>query len=250
MAVSQKLDGRRLMLVRDYSGVIGISRAGTETSVPDKIIEAFKQVKPEWIFDGEVLGDTYHVFDVVSTPGMNNFHTLRWQDRQDVLKTILQDFDENVKIVQQVYGFLREDYFEMLRQQNAEGVVFANVDGSYRFGVRNNTIGKYKFLKTADCVITDKGVNGSDNLVLALYNEQGELVEVGKVSAITGDGAHHDFSLGEVVEVTFLYVTKDVRLYQPVTPKLRLDKAPEQCMLDQILPYITTKEVVEYDSEQ
>jgi bifunctional non-homologous end joining protein LigD len=244
MAVSQKLDGRRLLLVRTSDGVIGVSRAGTETQIPNHIITAFSRVRDGWIFDGEYVDDTYHVFDLLRMPD-NPLHTHAWKYRQEALQTVLDNFDPQVKVVNQVYGFLKQDFVDALEKGNAEGYVMSHINGIYRYGVRSNAIGKYKFVKDVDCVILHMGEGGSDNLVLGVYDDSdGKLVEIGKVSALTGDGKKHTFSIGEVVSVSYLYVTKDLRLYQPVKPKLRLDKTAEQCKLDQVLPFVTSKDVL------
>lgn len=243
MAVSQKLDGRRLMIVRGDDAVIGISRSGGDADIPKHLEEAFTRVKPGWIFDGEILDGVYHVFDVLHMPDAPLI-SISWKERQSILSTVLNDFDPKVQVVHQVYGFLKEDFIEQLRESRAEGLVAVRMDGIYRYGVRSNNIGKYKFVKDVDCIITEMGRDGSDNLVLSLYDDTNSLREIGRVSALTGDGKHHEFSLGEVVQVEFLYVTQDLRLYQPVKPKLRLDKAPAECTMEQILPFVTSKDIV------
>lgn len=243
MAISQKLDGRRLMIARGDDGVIGISRDGGDAATPEHLVEAFTRVKSGWVFDGEYLDGIYHVFDVLRMPD-GSLCTISWKERQSILHTVLAEFDDRVKVVHQIYGFLKEEYIEQLENNRAEGIVAARMDGIYRYGLRSNNIGKYKFIKDADCIITEMGRGGSDNLVLSLYDDSGNLCEIGKVSALTGDGKHHTFSLGEVVQVEFLYVTQDLKLYQPVKPKLRLDKSATECTMDQILPFVTSKAVV------
>jgi hypothetical protein len=50
--------------------------------------------------------------------------------------------------------------------------------------------------------------------------------------------------VGDVVTVILLYSTDDNRLYQPTMPKIRLDKAPEECGWDQLDLCRTNKNTV------
>jgi bifunctional non-homologous end joining protein LigD len=234
-SISQKLDGRRLMLERSGLKVIGWGRSGLEAEVPKPIHEAFMSVRSDWIFDGELIKNIYHVFDVVKYPGgMLNQHS--WIERQHLLKKVLTGFSENVKIVpQHLKPFEKQSLYDDCVSARAEGVVFCHIDSKYLWGIRSKRCFKYKFLKTIDCFIIDKSIDSKDNLVLGLYDDNGNVVDVGKVSALTGDGKHHEFQVGEVVTITYLYATESNRLYQPVRPKLRKDKSREECLMNQMI---------------
>lgn len=85
IAVSQKFDGRRLMIIVDDNDVIGISRSGDRTNVPEHLEIAFSKIQPKWVFDGELVGNTYHVFDLIHYPG-GPLVSQQWTVRQDLLK--------------------------------------------------------------------------------------------------------------------------------------------------------------------
>ena len=244
IAVSQKFDGKRVMICRDTDSILAIGRSGSETDIPDSLSKTFMRVRPHWVFDGELVGDTYYAFDVISLPERQNICGWIWKDRQELLDTVLSEFDDNVKVVRQVYGYKKADFYQEALDAKAEGIVFANTHGIYLPGKRNNSIAKFKFVKDVDCVVTDVSVNGKDNLELSLYDNNNQLVPVGKVSALTGDGAKTDITVGDVVSVNFLYVTDSMKLYQPTKPKLRLDKQAAECKLWQLEDYITDKKAV------
>ena len=134
----------------------------------------------------------------------------------------------------------KKEFYVRLRREKAEGVVFKRRGAVYKQG-RSTYLLKHKFTKTVDCVIIARNVDDKDNFVLAMYDEFGCLQEVGKVSALTGDGPK--LKIGDVAEVTILYATNSNKLYQPVSPKLRLDKTEKECTLDQLEEMKPSKKV-------
>ena len=232
-AISQKIDGRRLILKTGIN-INGWSRSGNPTDIPGIVMEAFSKVTPNWTFDGEIVKNVYHVFDLIEYSG-TAISFKPWLERQNILNAVLQDFSPCVKIVPQFFGSDKLRHYEDCMEIGAEGVVFSNVESRYHFGIRSKRSLKYKFIKTIDCVVIDKSINDKDNLVLGLYSSDNQLVEVGKVSALTGDGARYDFNINDVVTVKYLYGTKSYRLYQPVSPKLRTDKEPYECLMNQMI---------------
>lgn len=75
-------------------------------------------------------------------------------------------------------------------------------------------------------------MDGKQNLRLAVYRD-GKKVDVGDCTARAGDGLA--IKKGDVVEVRYLYVGANGRLYQPTFPKIRDDKAPHECTWDQLV---------------
>jgi hypothetical protein len=70
---------------------------------------------------------------------------------------------------------------------HAEGVVCKAAAGRYMPGRASPEAVRVKFRHTVDAVVVGAGSGGKANLVLACY-KGGRLVEVGEVSALTGDG--------------------------------------------------------------
>jgi len=114
------------------------------------------------------------------------------------------------------------EWIERLRYDNREGVVLHEDTRVY----------KYKFVKQVDCFVTGVGLDGKNNLSLSVYNDEGKEVNVGRISALTGDGKH--VTMGDVVQVNCLYATKSLRLYQPTKPIIRKDKLPQECGIQQL----------------
>lgn len=238
--MSQKLDGHRTIVatnpLRCYS------RTGLAVKVPPSLANSsIASLDSEWIFDGEMLDGTYHCFDILSTP-KGDLLRWDWNQRQEVLTVIAERCELNV--VRQVHGTVEKArFFQACSEAGVEGVVFVDKFSHYQSGKRSTTARKFKFRKDVDCVVTQIGVDGRDNLELGLYDPDGLLVNVGKVSALTGDGPRVE--QGDVVTVTILYVTESRRLYQPVKPRIRRDKLPEDCTVDQLDQYIVNKQLLE-----
>lgn len=238
--MSQKLDGHRTIVMtgplRCYS------RTGLAVPVPRSLNESpLVSVPNEWVFDGEMLDGAYHCFDILSTP-KGDLAAWTWTDRQAVLNAVADTAEINV--VQQISGKeAKTTFFNACKRSGAEGVVFIDSSSRYSKGKRASHALKFKFRKEVDCVVTETGLDGKDNLGLGMYDTHGNMVSVGKVSALTGDGPRAE--VGDVVTVTILYVTKSKRLYQPVRPLIRSDKLAQECTIDQLDQYIVNKQLVE-----
>jgi len=234
-AMSQKLDGRRLIVETTGLSVNGWARSGLECEIPKDIHSDFMRVRSDWTFDGELIKNKYYVFDILKYPG-GDLTSNTWLDRQKLLNTVLTKFSDHISIVEQrINPSEKTALYNHCYESRAEGVVFCHIESKYLKGIRSTRCLKYKFTKTIDCIIMDTNVNSRDNLALGLYDNNGKLIDVGKVSALTGDGKYHKFQVGEVVSVEYLYATEADRLYQPVKPKLRKDKKPEECLMNQMI---------------
>jgi len=236
-AMSQKLDGHRMIVqtgpLRCYT------RNGHDRDVPASVEAALGDIQSEWIFDGELLDKTYHCFDILST-GKGDVRKWEWSNRQALLEAALNTRD--IPIVTQYFG--TEDktlFFEKCKEMQVEGVVFARRSGQYKTSGRSSNVVKYKFFKDVDCEVIGKGSDGRDNLMLGVYRGD-ELVEVGKVSALTGDGPR--VQVGDVVTVRVLYATPSGKLYLPVTPRIRIDKPANTCSYEQIEQLQTNKSTI------
>lgn len=238
--LSQKLDGHRV-LIETGTTLKRYNRHGEETTVPEGIRRSLGGLSQRWVLDGEFLDETFWIFDILELNGTNLLNS-RWFMRQTAVTGFVERVnDPHVRAVPQLdlEDYKRES-FTNLRDHNAEGVIFTDRNSFYKQG-RTNQVLKYKFLKTVDCIVTAKGLEGKDNLEIAVMRD-GVKVNVGRVSALTGDGPN--IKVGDVVTVTCLYSTETGRLFHPVKPRLRTDKLPEECTFDQVEVIKLNKEVL------
>lgn len=135
-------------------------------------------------------------------------------------------------------------------------------NGIYLPGRRVRTTLKWKFTKTADCIVSEvrppcphdcprrkdakhlaENSHRSVNVQL-LDPETHELIDVGAVAM--SDDNLQKVRRGDVIEVRYLYVENPAkpRLYQPAFMRMRPDKSANECWITQ-LEYTLTKSVVE-----
>lgn len=224
--ISQKLDGRRSLIRVTDGTLVGYNRQGDLRSVSSSV-SYLKSLQGTWIFDGEEVDRRYYVFDILQTP-TTNMVELPLSVR---LASLIQLADNLPELhVVPVYETNKQQFYDFCEAKGYEGVVFKDLRSPYRSGRTKSQL-KYKFTHTADCIVIDMQQDGKDNLVLGMYNGD-QIVECGRVSALTGHGQR--IKLGDVVEVRYLYTSTEGRLYQPVCPKIRDDKSPNECTVDQL----------------
>jgi ATP-dependent DNA ligase len=112
---------------------------------------------------------------------------------------------------------------------SGEGLMFKRVDGLYRPGRRSRDMVKAKFTTTCDAVVTAIGVDGHNNCHYSVFDGT-QLREIGSCS-LNGKPA---VVIGDVIELRYLYASDDDRLYQPRMLRVRRDKTPQSCTIDQL----------------
>lgn len=241
-ALEQKLDGHRA-LIHVHDGVVTpLDRRGEpkRNAVPKTILDNFRLSSGDWYFDGELIGSTFWLFDLIETEHLPP-HT-PFAVRRHGLEAVFGEWAPTPAVQVVPTKWRTEDkiaWYERLQDAHAEGVIFRNIEGAYDSGRRSAKLLKCKWTKDIDCVVVDKGRQGKDNIAVAVY-DSGKLREIAEVTALAGDGP--DIQIGDVVEVQYLYMSDGHRLVQCTRPRIRSDKSPEECTLDQAV--YTNKEVL------
>jgi DNA ligase D, 3''-phosphoesterase domain/DNA polymerase LigD, ligase domain len=204
----------------------------------------------------------YIVFDILEKDG-KPLDNLPLMERKAILKDSLKE-GANVLLCDYIEE-KGEAYFKLVLEKGLEGVVAKRKDSCYEEGLRTGSWLKVKKLKTCDCIIF--GYTQGENvraetfgaLLLGLYDEEQKPVYVGKVGTgfteemlrlltdkfekVTTDKAPFKPESGDVVtwlkpqlvcEVAYQVVTNDGRLRMARFKRLRDDKPPEQCTIDQL----------------
>lgn len=241
VVAQQKLDGMRVLFHIIDGKVVATNREGqivAFTSVAERVAAAFRGAPEGTVFDGELVGESYWVFDLLSY-GDEDLREAGYEDRYERLTGIGVTTDEVTVVPTAWDEDEKRRLLAALEAQNAEGIVFKERDAPYTMG-RPASRGaqlKYKFTKSADVVITE---NAGNAYQMAVYHE-GELRPAGKVFAGTTNESRAELdrllSAGEnpVAEVKYLYATDDHVLFQPVFVRLRDDKPASDCLRDQLI---------------
>jgi bifunctional non-homologous end joining protein LigD len=214
----------------------------------------------------------YIVFDILEKDG-KSLSKLPLMERKAILKDSLPE-GSNVLLC----DFIEEkgeSYFKLVLEKGLEGVVAKRKNSQYEEGLRTGSWLKIKKLKACDCVIFGYTRGESVRaktfgaLLLGVY-DKGNPVYVGKVGTgftqqtigvlsdkfekIKTDHAPFKPEAGDVVtwlepklvcEIAYQVLTRDMRLRMARFKRLRDDKSPEQCTIDQILETKKTEAVGE-----
>ena len=203
---------------------------------------------------------SYIVFDILCSGG-EDLMNKPLSERKKILKEELEE-DDIVSIIDS-YPEKGETYFRAAIKLGLEGIMGKKVSSVYRPGIRSSNWIKIKRSLTVDMVvggyIPGKGNRGSffGGLLVGAY-DKGNLVYVGRVGSgfsekelETATKSFQPISKSPfsnppstqdviwlkpeiVVEVTAMEVTHYGSLRAPVFLRLRDDKEPRDCSLDQI----------------
>jgi bifunctional non-homologous end joining protein LigD len=229
--LQEKMDGRRL-LIRKSGIVTGINRKGLAVGVPESILEAVRGIVPDFVMDGEGIGDRFFAFDLLEFGGRNLRglpYELRLEELTVILCIVASDTLQVVPTATTAAD--RRTLFERLQREKKEGVVFKRLDAPYSPG-RPNSGGsqlKHKFVATLSAVVSK--VNPQRSVEIRLLGAEG-WQRAGNVSI----PANHPVpQVGTIVEVRYLYAMPESgALFQPVYLGKRKDVAVHECVVSQL----------------
>lgn len=263
VAMEQKVDGTRCMVVvhRDVNGLTFrfLGRGGKKlthaaamlhfSTIRDALVNEFPHFG-ETVLDGEILFDQgrYVIFDLpyMEVEGRVLVGPEQpYRHRMQMLSALTHSL--NGGAVSQVRTEWTEagkrSLYESVMSSGGEGVMLKHLESPYAPGQRVKHSVKVKFVKTADVIVT-KSTRGRNEagreigaFTFAVYDHGGRLRTIGSCSAI---GKPH-VEVGDVIEVAYLSYFGQA-LIQPRMRKVRTDKAPEDCTLDQLV--LSSKAVV------
>jgi len=226
-----KLDGKRLLIQKRGLHVIGINRRGLECGLPETLRQAALSFSEDFLVDGEAIGDTLHVFDLLER-GKQILKLLPYKQRTEELHSLLDSQkQEGLRLVETYSGPLKREKLDFLRHQNAEGVVLKRASAPYSPGrpaVGGNQR-KFKFVETASVIVS--AINRQRSVVMSLW-EDDTLHFAGNVTI----PANHPMpTVGQIAEVRYLYAMPDSgALFQPVYLGTREDVEPAECLRSQL----------------
>jgi DNA ligase D-like protein (predicted ligase)/DNA ligase D-like protein (predicted 3'-phosphoesterase) len=207
---------------------------------------------------------TYIVFDILEKEG-EKLLDISLMERKRILKNSLR---EGKFVVLSIFVENNgEDYYRVALEKGVEGIIAKNKESLYEPGKRSNNWLKIKQVKTCDCVIFGytKGEGGREetfgSLILGLYDAIKPVFigKVGtgfsqedmdnlklflnkyKVDVKTLEGVDMDREItwlrpGVVCQIGYQSITEDGKLRIPVFQKIRDDKYPSECTIEQIRP--------------
>lgn len=226
-----KHDGKRLLLRKQGFELTGVNRRGIECGFPESIRAAAAALPHNFLLDGEAVGETFHVFDLLEA-GFRDWRQEPYEKRLACLLNLLgQSPPSAIQWVATIRGTeSKTRVFDQLRTDNAEGVVFKRIAARYSPG-RPNSGGdqfKYKFVETASVIVN--AINTKRSVQMAVW-ENAQLVPCGNVTIPADQSIPRT---GDIVDVRYLYAMRGSgSLYQPVYLGVRDDIMSAECTRDQ-----------------
>ena len=223
----EKKDGKR-MLLQKTTELTAINRKGFSVGAPESILNAAKAIDRSFLIDGEAVGETLYVFDLLAVDGQD-IKEKPYQERLDLLSTI--EFSAAIQIVRTAKTTEEKTALHTdLKQAASEGLVFKNKTAPYTSGRPNSggTQRKFKFYDTASVIVSK--VNDKRSVAMMIY-EEGKEVEIGNVTISVNKEIP---PVGAIIEVRYLYAYKGGSLYQPTFLEVRTDIDKEACSIQQL----------------
>jgi bifunctional non-homologous end joining protein LigD len=225
-----KLDGVRAYLIRRGMDICAESRTGLPVVVHDDVrLAAIRVPGDPFVMDGEMCGNTFYAFDLVSWRDMD-LTARDYKARLEFLeKTGINSDGGAIRLVKTFRTPLeKRQAFNSCKDVGFEGVVFKNPKAKYQNG-RPNSGGcalKYKFVATATVVVVPKEKEDgkrSVEMAVRVRADEGK-VKRRRVGTVTIPPNKDVPAPGTIIEVRYLYAYRDGCLIQPVYVGPRTDK--------------------------
>ncbi len=218
----EKYDGRRILLRKSAGTVTAANRKGLTVACPAGVIAALEPVPTDFVIDGELVGDTYHCFDMLENRG-SNMRVLPYSQRLAMLEAFFGGLKCGAfNVVHTSYGKDKEAFVDLLRILGSEGAVFKQLTQPWNAGrpPSGGSALKLKFWETCSCVVSCLNAQRSVGLSM-----DGRFI-----GNVTIPPNYDVPEPGQVVEVRYLYVNgPDGSLFQPVYLGVRDDITPDEC---------------------
>lgn len=260
-----KHDGKRMLLRRSGDAVIAQNRSLKPCGFPGPWVAAMRALPlTDVVFDGEAIGDDYHIFDLLKMPGLD-LRPYPFRERWALLERLAQEFPRITPLHVSPIAKTEAEKHAMwldLKTREQEGIVFKRDTAPY-VGDRTELAIKVKFWKSCTAVVLCQneggprlaGVptniftkqHGKRSVQMGLLADAGAPVNFRRVGVLNlpskwvnvGDCSippnHPVPPVGALIEVRYLYAYPGThKLVQPQYEGERDDVAQADCLLSQL----------------
>jgi bifunctional non-homologous end joining protein LigD len=248
--MQEKMDGKRIAVAVSSNDIRISNKSARACTMPASIVAAIqalrscKHAAPVMYLevDGELIGGTFHVFDMFAIDGVDLRQTpyeIRAAHYTKLLgwNSSLQGGYAGLGPLEAVESFFsaaaKRAAFERIERQNGEGVVFKRRDAVYSRG-RPNSGGpalKFKFKESSTVICLGDSSDGKRSVRLGLLSSDGAMVNVGKVTVPPNQAVPKP---DDLIEIQYLYKYENGSLFQPVLLGIRDDQNRSDCTLAQV----------------
>src|SRR5262249_33843112 len=150
--LQQKMDGKRLLIQKQGSVITGINKLGLVVAVAETISKAAMAFRDDFIIDGEIIGDVFHAFDVLSLNGESVGKQAYTDGYLHWINLMASGQQRHIKFVEPAYmPKQKQEMLDRLRKEGREGVVFKHLNAPYTPGrpASGGSQFKFKFCESA-----------------------------------------------------------------------------------------------------
>lgn len=232
----EKHNGHRLVICKENGTLRYFNREGVPSSKSlDRRIKLALLSHPlaGFVIDGELVGATFHIFDALIL-GDEVMVNDAYEYREARYHAEFDGYNSQIKPVETARtAESKRRLWDAVLAYHGEGIVSKNMTCGYKQG-RAGAHWKLKFLKSAEAVVIGPSPEGKDSVEIGMWDSNG------KMHRISGLSLRNKYRVtpGTVLEVRFLYSTKELHIVQPVLVRVRTDKRAMDCKLSQLVPYI------------
>lgn len=237
-SMQEKHDGQRLLVRVGAGAPMAYNREGKPRAIATSLAAALMQYAHRdlapVLLDGELIGETYHAFDLLEKGGQN-LRGMGYADRRFALEAMFAGTGDGYApsplrlVTTAIAREQKRTLVDSVRARGGEGIV-AKLDAGTHIAGRSAAAIKFKFTAGLTAVVVKQNITRS--VQLKLYDEEGRSVIVGNVTIPANFTVP---PVGAFVEVEYLYcLCPGGSLFQPVYKGERDDVGPDDCTTDQI----------------
>lgn len=217
----QKYDGERRMLRSSINRPVdGINRKGLVVPLPESLAQAVECIP--CVLDGELMGSVLHVFEILEYDGID-LRDEPYEGRLRVLETVGKAFGPGVEVVATARGSeAKRNLLAKVRALGQEGIVFKRLSAPYAPGRPASGGNQFKFKLVESATFRVRAINGakrSVELQVSVPRKDGDKMVyelLCPVGSVTIPANHTVPTVGQLVEVAYLYCFEGGSLFQPV----------------------------------
>jgi bifunctional non-homologous end joining protein LigD len=231
--LGEKKDGDHVVSKVTNGKVTAANKQGLEKAIPKSIESDLLEYFSEAVLDGELIGVTFHVFDILEYLG-TDYRVHNYDTRYALLTRLFPSGKlGSLILVPSFFGTeAKTREFDKIKAQQKEGVVFKKISAVFSEG-RPETGGdmvKCKFWASLSAIVSEEETGKSSFVSYVLDEKTGERVDLGRCSALGKVMP----KAGDVVEIRYLYWRVGGKLIQPTFIAIRDDVAIEECTTKQL----------------
>lgn len=228
----EKHNGERRTICKDVHGIRNFNRDGDPgKSLPAHVINALKNYPlPQFVIDAEFEKGIVVILDALII-GDDSLVLEKYSDRKAAAHKHFDNSSPLIKVCDTVTGRAAKEAFILAKaNEKAEGVAFKKLDARFIPG-ESGQHKKLKFWKSLEAVVMGPSRHGHNSVEVGLYRKDGKLY---RICGLSMNGKDFPVNIGDVVEMDYLYGTEKLEAVQVNLVRVRDDKKPYKCTIDQL----------------